>query len=128
MQSATVLIVEDEILVGLMLEETLSDAGFTVVGVYRLGTAALDHMKKEAVDLLIVDVVLHGDLSGIDLARAVRAFWAGPIMFHTSASDPEIRRQMAAIPNATMLFKPTSITDLVQAVRGLLELPGPPHG
>ena len=127
MSSASVLIVEDEILVALMLEECLTDAGFQVAGVYRSGTAALDFLKNHAVDLLIIDVILQGDLSGIDFAHAARTFWMGPIVFHTSASERSIRDQMAAVPNATMIFKPISEADLVRAVRGLLEH-DLPHG
>jgi Response regulators consisting of a CheY-like receiver domain and a winged-helix DNA-binding domain len=108
-----------------MLEESLTDAGFEVVGVYRSGALALDHLRKDTVDLLIIDVILLGERSGIDVALEARAFWMGPIIFHTSASQASIREQMAAIPNATMIFKPISDADLVRAIRALLERHSP---
>lgn len=123
--SSSVLIVEDEILVGLMLEEALTDAGFKVAGVYRSGPSALACLQREAVDLVIVDLLLEGELSGIDFANALRAFWAGPIVFHTAVSDASIRQRMAMVPNATMIFKPTPEADLVRAVRGLLAKDNP---
>jgi DNA-binding response OmpR family regulator len=120
MSSASILIVEDEILMALALEEALTDAGFRVVGVYRSGSAALACLRKETVDLVIVDLLLEGGLSGVDFASALRAFWMGPIVFHTAVSNPVIRQRMAQIANATMIFKPTSDADLLRVVRGLL--------
>jgi DNA-binding response OmpR family regulator len=122
MQVISVLIVEDEILVALMLEEVLSDSGFRTTGVYRSGAAALDHMKREPPDILLLDLVLQGELSGIDLARAVRKFWAGPIIFHTSASDAEAREQMSAIDNSAVVLKPAEANELIPAIRRLLGL------
>ncbi len=117
MDSSTVLIVEDEILVALMIEETLAEAGFRIAGLYRSGAAVLDHLKRAPPHILLLDVYLQGDLSGLDVARDVRSFWSGPILFHTSASDPGAREQMAAIPNATVVFKPATRTELLNAVR-----------
>jgi DNA-binding response OmpR family regulator len=122
MQVISVLIVEDEILVALMLEEVLSDAGFRTIGVYRSGAAALDHLKREPPDVLLLDLVLQGELSGIDLALAVREFWSGPIIFHTSASDTAARRQMSAIENSAVVLKPAEANELIPVIRELLGL------
>lgn len=120
MESPTVLIVEDEILVALMVEEALAEAGFRIAALYRSGTAAIDHLRRAAPDVLLLDVFLQGDLSGLDVARAVRGFWSGPIVFHTSASDTEWHGQMASIPNATVVFKPATRRELLSAIRGAL--------
>jgi DNA-binding response OmpR family regulator len=120
MHSPTILIVEDEILVALMVEEALAEAGFRIAGLYRAGAAAIDHLKRSAPDILLLDLFLQGDLSGLDVARTVRTFWSGPIVFHTSASDAGPREQMASISNAIVVFKPATRTELLGAVRSLL--------
>ncbi len=127
MSSTVILIVEDEILVALALEEALTDAGFNVAGVYRSGAAALACMQRQAVDLVIVDLLLEGELSGVDFATAIRAFWPGPIVFHTAVSDPAVQQRMALVPNAITIFKPISDADLVRVVRGLLPQEDPPR-
>ena len=119
MSSATILIVEDEILVALALEEALTDAGFRVV-VYRSAPSALACLRQQSVDLVIVDLLLQGELSGLDFANAVRAFWMGPIVFHTAASDSAVRQQMVQVSNTITVFKPISDADLLKVVRGLL--------
>lgn len=125
--SSSVVIVEDEILVALMLEGALTDAGFNVVGVFRSGAPALACLQREAVDLVIVDLLLEDELSGVDFANAARAFWPGPIVFHTAVSDASMRQRMAMVPNATMIFKPIPEAHLVRAVRGLLSKDNPPQ-
>lgn len=127
MSSAAILIVEDEVLVALAVEEALTDAGFNVVGVYRSGSSALACLRQQSVDLVIVDLLLAGELSGVDFASALRAFWTGPIVFHTAVSDPAVRQRMALVPNATTIFKPISDADLVRAVRELLRQEDPPQ-
>lgn len=125
MSSATILIVEDEILVALALEEALTDAGFRVVGVYRSAPSALACLRQQSVDLVIVDLLLQGELSGLDFANAVRAFWMGPIVFHTAASDSAVRQQMVQVSNTITVFKPISDADLLKVVRGLLPQDAP---
>jgi DNA-binding response OmpR family regulator len=120
MDSPLILIVEDEILVALMVEEAFAEAGFRIAGLYRSGAAAMDHVRRAAPDILLLDVILQGELSGLDVARSVRTFWSGPIVFHTSASDPGQRELMASIPNATVVLKPATRTELLNAVRSLL--------
>jgi len=120
MHSPTVLIVEDEVLVALMVEEALAEAGFRPIGLCRSGVAALEQVKREPPDVLLLDLVLQGDLSGLDVAHAVREFWAGPIVFYTSASNADARERLSAVANAKVLFKPASRAELVRAVRTIL--------
>lgn len=120
MDFPTVVIIEDEILVALMMEEALAEAGFRVTAVYRSGTAALEHLRRSAPDILLLDVFLQGELSGLDVARVVRSFWSGPILFHTSASEAGLCELMAAIPNAAVVFKPATRTELLRALRGMV--------
>lgn len=120
MDFPTVLIVEDEILVALMLEEVLAETGFRITGLYRSGAPAIDHLKRSAPDVLLLDVLLQGELSGLDVARAARLFWSGPIVFHTAAPESEMREAVASIPNATVVFKPATRLELRHALRSLL--------
>lgn len=66
-----ILLVEDEVLVRLDLADSLRRAGFLVV---EAGTVmdALAAMRQTSFDLVITDVHLPGDLSGLDLARQVK--------------------------------------------------------
>ena len=51
-----VLVVEDELLVALLLEDTLSDAGCVIVGPYARVREALAAAKGEVIDAALLDV------------------------------------------------------------------------
>lgn len=121
MQSPTVVIVEDDILVALMLQDTITEAGFGVIDICRSGEAAIDVVQRQSPDLLLLDVYLQGRCSGLEVARAVRVFWLGPIVFHTCAADAGPREQMAAIANAEIVFKPAHAGELIRVMRQMLK-------
>jgi CheY-like chemotaxis protein len=73
MAAISVLLVEDEALISLMVSEALSESGFDV---HEVGTAdeALRYIGDGgAVDVLFTDINLPGSMSGAELAQRVRA-------------------------------------------------------
>jgi two-component system, response regulator PdtaR len=64
-----ILIVEDEPLVAFDNELSLGEAGFKVVATVNTGADAKDVIDKGAVDLILADIQLAGDLTGVDVAR-----------------------------------------------------------
>jgi DNA-binding response OmpR family regulator len=57
-----VLVVEDEFLIGLVLEQDLQDAGHEVVGPFRDLPSALTAVDSQRFDIAILDVNLNGQL------------------------------------------------------------------
>ena len=96
-----ILIVEDEPLVAFDNETMVAEAGYTVVAtVDRAGdalavlerelapAAAEDEGEEErGIDLILTDIALAGERSGLDLAREARA-WGIPVLFATG-NPPE---------------------------------------
>src|SRR5580704_6958544 len=76
--SAKVLIVEDDRLIRRLLRSVLPARGFTVTEA-ETGTAALDLIKTEAPDLIVLDIGLP-DINGLDLLRHVRGESNVPIV------------------------------------------------
>ncbi|MFL5281472.1 MAG: response regulator [Rhodopila sp.] len=60
MSAKRLLLVEDEALIALFTEETLTDAGYEVVGPAHRLEAALDLAAREALDGAVLDVNLEG--------------------------------------------------------------------
>ncbi|MBB3237369.1 response regulator [Phyllobacterium endophyticum] len=65
-----VLLVEDEVLIRMDVADSLRAAGWDVVEAGTVGDA-LTALKTESFDLVLTDVHLPGDLTGLDLARIV---------------------------------------------------------
>jgi DNA-binding response OmpR family regulator len=80
-----ILIVEDEPLTAFDNETILGDAGYEVVATVDGLEEALEVLDREEVHLILSDVRLRKDQTGIDLARAAKK-WRVPTLFATGHS------------------------------------------
>jgi len=105
---ATVLFVEDDVLVREAVVEALTAAGFAV-RVAVNGDAALVELERgPAVDIVFSDIVMPGSVSGIDLATAVRERWpALPVVLATGYTERRV-----SIPGVKILAKPYDVEQL----------------
>jgi two-component SAPR family response regulator len=82
-----ILIVEDEPLTAFDNENMLSDAGYVVVATVDDLDEALRVIEREEVHLILSDVRLRGDRTGIDLAQAAKKRGV-PTLFATGHPYP----------------------------------------
>ncbi|GAO44695.1 sigma-54-dependent transcriptional regulator [Flavihumibacter petaseus] len=73
MTSTKLLIVEDQFIEANNLQMILVRAGYTVCGIARSVTSALGLIEKETPDIVLLDIFLTGQQTGIDLARILQA-------------------------------------------------------
>jgi len=85
-----ILVVEDEVAVALELEESLTREGYEVVGVARSGEEAADMARRFRPDLILMDIVLKGEMDGIDAAGKIRQELDIPVVFLTGHSQEEL--------------------------------------
>ncbi len=83
-----VLIVEDEPLAAFDNETMLEELGYTVVATHDRYKDAVATLEREKVDLILSDVKLAGDRSGIDLARIAKQMQV-PVLFATGMAPDE---------------------------------------
>ena len=116
MKSPNVLIVEDDPLISLFIKEILVDEGYAIVGVARDAFTALKKVASSEIDLIILDIHLEGNSTGIDFAQEVRASeYDIPIIFLSSYYDKEHRDSAFATQPAAYLTKPFKEADLILA-------------
>ena len=77
-----ILIIEDEPLTAFDNEVMIRDAGFEVIGTHDDYEEAIAALDREKVDLIVSDVRLRGDKTGIDLAQEAQKRGV-PILFVT---------------------------------------------
>jgi DNA-binding NtrC family response regulator len=107
----TLLFVEDDPLVRASVSPALSSAGFTVIEAENADQALKVLATEKHIDLLFSDVVMPGELSGIDLARIVRERYPDmPVLLASGHSDLRIN-----LSNVRMLGKPYDL-DAVTAI------------
>ena len=117
----TILIAEDNAMVGLLMEADLSDAGYDVLGPYpRTGPclqAARDAAAKGGVSLALLDIDLAGGDSGIELAERLQAEHGTPCLFVTGQAYDAATAGGAALG---ALAKPFTSEALLAATRAAL--------
>nr|WP_255574970.1 response regulator [Caldovatus aquaticus] len=113
------MIVEDEYFVALASEDTLTEAGFAVVGVAATAEDAVAIAAAERPDMVLMDIRLApgGARDGIDAAAEILARFGIPSLFATAYADlpTRSRGEQAARPLG-WLIKPYAAEDLVAAV------------
>src|SRR4051794_8081003 len=108
-----VLIAEDEVLIGMMLKADLSQAGYRVAGPASTCAEALRMAAAEPPDLALVDIMLNGERSGIELARVLRDRHGTACIFLTAQPKLADEARDAALG---VIGKPYVPADLVQGV------------
>ncbi|MBN1572692.1 MAG: response regulator [Deltaproteobacteria bacterium] len=84
-----ILVVDDEVVISMQLEERLSSMGYDVVGRASSGKEAVDKAKKLSPDLILMDIVMPGEMDGIDASRIVKEDLDIPVIFLTAFADDE---------------------------------------
>ncbi len=84
-----ILIVEDEPLISEDLAQMLQSAGYNVVGQAYDGSEALDMIYNRNPDLVLLDISLGHQMSGLDIALVLNEKYGIPFIFITSFFDKQ---------------------------------------
>ena len=112
----TLMIVEDEALVAMVLRDELEDAGYHVLDLTDRHAEALEVAKACKPDLALVNIRLAGRDDGIELAKQLKAL-SIPVLLISGQTD---RAQSAQTVAVASLPKPYDAADMVLAVAYLL--------
>jgi two-component system phosphate regulon response regulator PhoB len=124
--AATILIVEDEEDVALLLRYNLEAEGFRVLGASS-GDEAIEQIQQTVPDLILLDWMLPG-LSGIELCRRWRSREETarvPIIMITARGEEAERVRGLATGADDYVVKPFSVPELVARVNALLRRSSP---
>ena len=87
MSSANIMIIEDETIIAKDIENILLNYGYSITGIYSRAEDAIESLKTSIPDLILMDVVLKGDLDGIEAADLINKKIHVPIIFITAYAD-----------------------------------------
>lgn len=111
-----ILIVEDEEELAHNISEILSNLDYKVAAIVDNAKSALDFLEEHEVDLVLMDILIHGDLDGIDLAYKIREKYNLPIVFSTAYSGTEYLERISSEIHEGYLLKPFTLDSLKTAV------------
>ena len=87
MDRKRILIVEDEFVTAAALKVSLEGMGYQVAGTADTGEKAIRAVAELKPDLILMDIVLKGDMTGIAAAGFIRQYHDIPIIYLTGQSD-----------------------------------------
>jgi len=120
-QGETVLVVDDESTVRMLVAEVLKELGYATIEAMD-GAAGLRILQSGArIDLLVTDVGLPGGLNGRQLADAARALRPGlRVLFITGYAEKAVLTTSNLEPGMHLLTKPFSLETLAGRIRELI--------
>ncbi len=104
--AARIFIVEDEALVAMELEDRLCGMGYEVCGRAARGAGAVDAIVRAEPDLVLMDIRLADDVTGIDVAEQLRVRSDVPVVFLTAYSDDDLTGRARRVQPFGFLVKP----------------------
>lgn len=118
-----VLIVEDEVLIGMMIRKKLIAKGYEVYDVLPTGEQAVKQAVDAPTDMILMDICLAGELNGIEAARQIKEQKDVPVIFFTvNNKDRNIIEQSKDVNPVAIIDKLGSINDLYRAMDSVLPL------
>lgn len=117
MDSARILIVEDETITAADIEDTLEDCGHRVVGTVATEQAALDAAEVHKPDLVLMDIRLKGGDDGTHAASEIlRRFGIASVFLTAHAEDETLEKAKSANPLG-YIVKPFTARELQATVQ-----------
>jgi PAS domain S-box-containing protein len=111
-----ILVVDDDPTVRLLMQASLPVLGFEVAGLVEDGSQAFELAKILKPDLVLMDIILPGEMDGIEAAKKIRAELTIPVIFLTGYTDEAfINRAKCADPFG-YLIKPCTEDELRVAI------------
>ncbi len=112
MAEKRILVVEDEIITADDIRESLQDMGYTVLAVVSSGEEAIIKVEKDAPDLVLMDIMLSGEMDGIEAAKQILLRFNIPVVYLTAYSDKIILERAKITEPFGYILKPFNEREL----------------
>ncbi len=112
MSKINVLVVEDESIVSKDIQHSLKKLGYNVVGASATGEMAVELAGRENPDIVLMDIMLKGEMSGIQAAEKIKEKHSIPIIFLTAYADESTLSKAKITEPYGYILKPFKEIDL----------------
>ncbi len=104
--TGSILIVEDEVIVAENLRSSLVRHGYTVAGISCTGADAILKTRDLSPTLILMDIMLKGNIDGIETAEKIHETTDIPVVFLTSRTDEETLKRARRVSPLGYIIKP----------------------
>ncbi len=120
MKKAKIMIVEDEFVVAQHTRDMLVKLGYDVCWVASTGEEGLILAQQKHPDLILMDIILRGEIDGINAAQKIRDRMRVPIIFVTGFADEIILQRAKLSEPFGYLIKPFTANELRTTIELIL--------
>jgi len=106
MKSKKILIVEDEIIIAMEIADRLKSMGYEVLRIVSNGEMAIKTALSEKPDLILMDIMIQGDMDGIETASKILAHSSIPVIYLTANADESTLERAKVSDAFAYLIKP----------------------
>lgn len=112
MSKINVLVVEDESIVSKDIQHSLKKLGYNVVGSSATGEKAIELAGSEQPDIVLMDIMLKGEMNGIEAAENIKKSYSIPVIFLTAYADESTLSKAKITEPYGYILKPFKEIDL----------------
>lgn len=116
MSKERILIVEDEKIISLDLQRRLEKFDYNVVGLCTTGTEAVEKTGEFLPDIILMDIMLAGDIDGIDAAKQIKDQYQIPVIFLTAYADEKTLERAKEAEPFGYILKPFKEKELYTTI------------
>jgi signal transduction histidine kinase len=117
LKEPSILIVEDELLIAKNLSKKLQKLGYKVVSIVSSGEAAIQYANDTRPDLILMDIVIKGNIDGIEASAQIRDQFNIPVIYTTAYADDDTLERAEATGSYGYVIKPFKERDLHAAIK-----------
>jgi PAS domain S-box-containing protein len=112
MSQAQVMIVEDERIVAEDIQRSLKSFGYGISSIASSGNKAIEDAEKYHPDIILMDIVLKGEMDGIEAAEQIQLHFNIPIIYLTAYSDEKMLERVKITEPFGYIIKPFNDREL----------------
>lgn len=112
MEEIKVFVVEDEAIVSKDIQVCLKKLGYSVIGTFSSGERILQSLKEQKPDIILLDIMLSGEISGVEVSAKVKKEYNIPVIFLTAYTDEKTLSKAKVTEPYGYIIKPFKEIDL----------------
>jgi two-component system, response regulator PdtaR len=111
-----IMIVEDEAMIALDIQERLMEMGYDVPAMVNNGKEAIELAGKHLPKLVLMDIVIRGDMDGIETAEIIKDMYNIPSLFLTAYDNDATLQRAKKVKPLGYLLKPFDDSKLQEII------------
>ncbi len=115
-EPTNILIAEDEKIIALDISNTLRRLGYGIAGIASSGKEIFTLLEKIVPDMIMMDIMLEGDMTGIEAATIISEKYSVPVVFLTALTDEATLERAKTANSYGYILKPYDDKSLHSAI------------